>query len=56
MGMERNGLVLVTGEIGSRKSSTMASVLKKVNGTRAMHVVTLKGVIEFAHEYMHAKF
>jgi twitching motility protein PilT len=56
MGMEKNGLVLVTGATGTGKSSTLAAVLRKVNETRSVHVVTLEDPIEFAHEHMRATF
>jgi twitching motility protein PilT len=54
--MEKNGLVLVTGATGTGKSSTLAAVLRKVNETRSVHVVTLEDPIEFAHEHMQATF
>jgi twitching motility protein PilT len=56
IGMEKNGLVLVTGATGTGKSSTLAAVLRKVNETRSVHVVTLEDPIEFAHEHMRATF
>jgi twitching motility protein PilT len=56
MGMGKNGLVLVTGATGTGKSSTLAAVLRKVNETRSVHVVTLEDPIEFAHEHMRATF
>lgn len=56
MGMEKNGLVLVTGATGSGKSSTLAAVLRKVNQTRAVHVVTLEDPVEFVHQHEKATF
>jgi len=56
MGMEKNGLVLVTGATGSGKSSTLAAVLRKVNQMRPVHVVTLEDPIEFVHEHDQATF
>jgi twitching motility protein PilT len=56
MGMEKNGLALVTGATGTGKSSTLAAVLRRVNETRSVHVVTLEDPIEFAHEHMRATF
>jgi twitching motility protein PilT len=56
MGMGKNGLVLVTGATGTGKSSTLAAVLRKVNETRSVHVVTLEDPMEFAHEHMRATF
>lgn len=56
MGLEKNGLILITGATGSGKSSTLAAVLRKVNQTRAVHVVTLEDPIEFVHEHEKATF
>jgi twitching motility protein PilT len=56
IGTEKNGLVLVTGATGSGKSSTLAAVLRKVNQTRAVHVVTLEDPIEFVHPQEKATF
>jgi twitching motility protein PilT len=54
--VEKNGLVLVTGATGSGKSSTLAAVLRKVNQTRAVHVVTLEDPVEFMHPHEKATF
>jgi twitching motility protein PilT len=43
------GLVLVTGMIGSGKSSTMAAIVNHINQTQQKHVVTLENPIEFLH-------
>jgi twitching motility protein PilT len=56
IGQEKNGLVLVTGATGSGKSSTLAAVLRKVNHTRAVHVVTLEDPVEFVHQHEKATF
>lgn len=56
MGTDKNGLVLITGATGSGKSSTLAAVLRKVNQTRSVHVVTLEDPIEFVHEHETATF
>lgn len=53
---EKNGLVLVTGATGSGKSSSLAAVLRKVNETRAVHVVTLEDPVEFVHPHQKATF
>lgn len=44
------GIVLVTGETGSGKSTTLASILKKINQTRPVHIITLEDPIEYVHE------
>ncbi|MHC4448935.1 MAG: ATPase, T2SS/T4P/T4SS family [Planctomycetota bacterium] len=38
----RHGLVLVTGPTGSGKSTTLASMIRHVNETRACHIVTME--------------
>ncbi len=44
------GLVLVTGPTGSGKSTTLASLLNKVNQTRPSHIITIEDPIEFTHK------
>lgn len=44
------GLVLVSGVTGSGKSSTLAAMLKYINGHRTMHVITIEDPIEYAFE------
>jgi len=44
-----NGLVLVTGPTGSGKSTTIASLIDKINVEREGHIVTLEDPIEFVH-------
>lgn len=53
---ERNGLALVTGATGSGKSTTLAAILRKVNQTRSVHVVTLEDPVEFVHKHEKATF
>jgi twitching motility protein PilT len=43
----QNGLVLVTGSIGSGKSTTMAALIEEVNRTRHEHIITLEDPIEY---------
>ena len=45
----RRGVVLVTGVTGSGKSTTLASVLQRINETRYDHIVTLEDPIEYIH-------
>jgi twitching motility protein PilT len=42
-----NGLVLVTGSVGSGKSTTLASLVEEVNRTRHDHIITLEDPIEY---------
>lgn len=46
----RRGIVLVTGETGSGKSTTLASVLDRINETRRAHILTLEDPIEYIHK------
>ncbi|NCO10788.1 type IV pilus twitching motility protein PilT [Candidatus Saccharibacteria bacterium] len=43
------GLVLVTGPTGSGKSTTLASLVDKINTERSQHIITIEDPIEFTH-------
>jgi twitching motility protein PilT len=43
------GLVLVTGPTGSGKSTTLASMVDKINNDRRQHIVTIEDPIEYLH-------
>ena len=45
----RRGIVLVTGETGSGKSTTLAAILRRINQTRQAHIITLEDPIEYIH-------
>lgn len=45
-----NGLVLVTGSVGSGKSTTLAALVDEVNKTRKDHILTLEDPIEYVFE------
>lgn len=45
------GLVLVTGPTGSGKSTTLASMIDKINTERFGHIITLEDPIEFLHSH-----
>ena len=45
------GLVLVTGPTGSGKSTTLASMLDKINATRQAHIITIEDPIEYIHHH-----
>ena len=47
----KNGIVLVTGETGSGKSTTLAAILDRINHTREAHIITLEDPIEYVFEY-----
>jgi twitching motility protein PilT len=44
------GLVLVTGPTGSGKSTTLASIVDKINTEKAHHIITIEDPIEFTHK------
>ena len=46
-----SGLVLVTGPTGSGKSTTLASLIQRINETRRCHVLTLEDPIEFLYRH-----
>ena len=42
-----NGLILVTGTVGSGKSTTLAALVEEINLTRRDHIITLEDPIEY---------
>ena len=48
---KKRGLVLVTGPTGSGKSTTLASLIDKINNNREAHVITLEDPIEYLHSH-----
>jgi twitching motility protein PilT len=45
------GLVLLTGPTGSGKSTTLASIIARINHTRSVHILTIEDPIEYVHEH-----
>ncbi len=45
-----DGLVVVCGPTGAGKSTTLATLLDRVNRTRRCHIVTIEDPIEYIHE------
>ncbi len=45
----RKGIVLVTGETGSGKSTTLAAILDQINHTKSAHIITLEDPIEYIY-------
>ena len=45
------GLVLVTGPTGSGKSTTLASMIDRINSMQRNHIVTVEDPIEFQHQH-----
>ena len=44
------GLVLVTGPAGSGKSTSLASMIDRINQKQPLHIMTVEDPIEFVHE------
>jgi len=47
--LRQKGFVLVTAPTGSGKSTTLASMLDRINSTRASHIITIEDPIEYIH-------
>jgi twitching motility protein PilT len=45
------GLILVTGPTGSGKSTTLATMIDKINNEKQEHIVTIEDPIEFVHQH-----
>jgi twitching motility protein PilT len=45
------GLVLLTGPTGSGKSTTLASIIDRINQTRSVHILTIEDPIEYVHQH-----
>ncbi|MFI5371766.1 MAG: type IV pilus twitching motility protein PilT [Candidatus Eisenbacteria bacterium] len=45
------GMVLITGPTGSGKSTTLASMLDRINATRQSHIMTIEDPIEYIHHH-----
>lgn len=45
------GLILVTGPAGSGKSTTLASIIDKINTDRHEHIMTIEDPIEYLHPH-----
>jgi len=47
----RKGLIIISGPAGSGKSSTVATLIDRINQTRQAHIVTIEDPIEFLHSH-----
>ncbi|WP_438002803.1 type IV pilus twitching motility protein PilT [Sorangium sp. So ce321] len=45
------GLVLVTGPTGSGKTTTLASIIDKINAEQRLHILTIEDPIEYLHPH-----
>lgn len=46
------GLVFITGEVGSGKSTTVASMINHINSNKKRHIITIEDPIEFVYTDM----
>jgi twitching motility protein PilT len=49
-----NGLILVTGPTGAGKSTTVASMIDRINRERPVHIITIEDPIEYVHSHHRA--
>lgn len=47
---EKSGLVLVTGQTGSGKSTSLAAMVDKINRERNENIITVEDPVEFVHQ------
>jgi len=47
----QRGLVLVTGPTGAGKTTTIASILARINETYCKHIITLEDPVEYLHSH-----
>jgi twitching motility protein PilT len=47
----QRGLILITGPTGSGKSTTLASVIDKINSERRKHIITIEDPVEYIHQH-----
>ncbi len=45
------GLILICGPTGSGKSTTLASIIDKINRERPVHIITIEDPIEYLHNH-----
>lgn len=51
LALEKRGLILVTGQTGSGKSTTLASMIDFRNTNEQGHIITIEDPIEYFHEH-----
>ncbi|MGQ9602952.1 MAG: type IV pilus twitching motility protein PilT [bacterium] len=49
LALKPRGLILVTGTVGSGKSTTLAAMIKEINDTQRKNIITIEDPIEFLH-------
>ena len=51
MALKARGLVLVTGQAGSGKTTTLASMVDYINEHQCVHIMTIEDPIEYLHQH-----
>ena len=51
LGKKPRGLILITGPTGSGKSTTLASIIDKINTETRQHIMTVEDPIEYLHPH-----
>lgn len=51
LAMKPRGLILVTGPTGSGKSTTLASIIDRINTEQRCHIMTIEDPIEYLHSH-----
>ena len=54
LAMQSSGLVLITGQTGMGKSTTLASIIDYINENRKCHIITIEDPIEFVYQNKHS--
>lgn len=49
--MRPRGLILVTGPTGHGKSTTLAAMIRHLNETKSLHIITIEDPIEYLHQH-----
>jgi len=49
LALKRHGLILVTGPTGSGKSTTLATMIDRINDSRHCHIISIEDPIEYVH-------
>ena len=49
--MKHSGLFLVTGAVGSGKSTTLAAMIDYINNNKSCHIITIEDPIEYLHRH-----
>ena len=49
LALKPRGLILVTGTVGSGKSTTLAAMIREINDTQHRNIITVEDPIEFLH-------